>query len=101
MRVLVERLWPRGVRKADAAIDLWAKEIAPSAALRRWFDHDPARWGGFVERYRAELEANPAAVDALLRHARQGPLTLVYAACDEPGNSARVLCDYLAERLAH
>jgi uncharacterized protein YeaO (DUF488 family) len=95
IRVLVERLWPRGVRKADAAIDLWLKDIAPSAELRRWFGHDPSRWDAFQTRYRNELDANPRPVADLLRLAEEQDLTLVYSARDEPGNSAQVLRDYL------
>lgn len=99
-RVLVERLWPRGVRKADAAIDLWLKEIAPSTALRQWFAHDPEHWPSFTARYRAELELRPDAVAELLGRSRQGPLTLIYAARDEEHNSAQVLRQYLLDLLA-
>ncbi len=97
-RVLVERLWPRGVSRASAAIDLWLKNVAPSAELRRWFAHEPKRWNEFQSRYRAELEANPEPVAQLLDLAARGNLTLVYAARDEPGNSAQVLQDYLQAR---
>jgi uncharacterized protein YeaO (DUF488 family) len=99
MRILVERLWPRGIRKADAAIDLWMKEIAPSQGLRQWFGHDAARWEEFQRRYRNELDANEESVAELLRLAGEQGLTLVYAARDEPGNSAQVLRDYLRQRL--
>lgn len=99
MRVLVERLWPRGVRKVDAAIDLWLKDIAPSAELRRWYGHDPSRWNTFQSRYRDELDANTRPVEELLRLAEKQDLTLVYSAHDEPGNSAQVLRDYFTERL--
>jgi uncharacterized protein YeaO (DUF488 family) len=96
LRVLVDRLWPRGVSKEAARIDLWLKEIAPSTALRKWFHHDPARWLGFVKRYLRELEANAAAVDQLRALARRGTVTLVFSAKDEQRNQAIVLRDYLA-----
>ena len=92
-RVLVERLWPRGVRKADLRLDAWMKDVAPSADLRRWFGHDPARWSEFTARYRRELREHPAA-DALadLVHRASGrTVTLVYGARDETHNSAVVL----------
>src|SRR5262249_44385699 len=81
-RVLVDRMWPRGVARDRLALDDWLKEAAPSNDLRRWFNHDPARWRDFVARYREELKGPPAseAVAELVRCARQGPLTLVYAA---------------------
>lgn len=96
VRVLVDRLWPRGVGKADAALDLWARDVAPSPALRQWFGHDPARWNEFRRRYRAELDAAPAAVAQLRALRAPGRrLTLLYAARDEQHNHARVLCEYL------
>jgi uncharacterized protein YeaO (DUF488 family) len=95
VRVLVDRLWPRGVRKADAAIDRWAKEVAPSTELRRWFGHDPSRWEEFRRRYRAELSQNTALVNELRAMAQKGPLTLVYAARDELHNEAVMLRDVL------
>ncbi len=98
-RILVERLWPRGIKKEHAAIDLWLKEIAPSHELRRWFAHEPARWIPFRSRYRAELETRTDAVNQLIELARHDELTLVYAARDEPGNSALVLRDFLLQRL--
>ena len=97
VRVLVDRLWPRGVRKADAAIDRWDKEVAPSTELRRWFGHDPRHWEEFRRRYRAELSSNAALVDELRAIASKGRLTLVYAARDELHNEAVVLRDMLAE----
>ncbi len=99
VRVLVERLWPRGVRKTEAAVDHWMKEIAPSPALRRWFGHDKGRWEAFGRRYRNELAANAGLVHQLLQLAATRDLTLVYAARDQPGNSAQVLRDYLLQRL--
>ena len=94
-RILVDRLWPRGLRKADAAIDEWFKNIAPSAELRRWFNHDPKRWLEFRRRYRSELAKNNALVDELRGIARKGRLTLVYAARDEEHNNAVVLRDVI------
>lgn len=90
-RVLIDRLWPRGVRKADAAIDLWLKEIAPSTELRQWFGHEPERWTEFRERYAQELQGHPELLEQLLALARKGPVTLVYAARDEQHNDAVVL----------
>jgi uncharacterized protein YeaO (DUF488 family) len=90
MRVLVDRLWPRGVSKAEAKIDLWAKEAAPSAALRQWFGHRPTRWPEFRRRYLDELQDNPQ-IETLRTLARRGVLTLVYAAKDETHNNAVVL----------
>jgi uncharacterized protein YeaO (DUF488 family) len=94
-RVLVDRLWPRGVKKDDAEIDEWAKEIAPSTELRKWFGHDPVRWREFQRRYRAELRRRPDLLDRLRDLARQGPVTLVYAAHDELHNDAVVVRDVL------
>jgi uncharacterized protein YeaO (DUF488 family) len=90
-RVLVDRLWPRGLRKAGAAIDCWLKEIAPSSELRRWFGHDPDRWEEFQRRYRAGLSARPELLAKLRALAAQGTLTLVYAARDEDHNQAVAL----------
>ncbi len=98
VRVLVERLWPRGVRKADARVDRWMKEVAPSTELRKWFGHDPARWEEFVRRYTAELRERPDELAELRRLARAGTLTLVYAARDETHNSAVVLARILRAR---
>ena len=95
IRVLVDRLWPRGLRKTDAAIDCWLKEIAPSSQLRRWFGHDPGHWEEFQRRYRAELPARPELLDQLRALAEQSTLTLVYAAHDEDHNQAVVLRDML------
>lgn len=94
-RVLVDRLWPRGVSKAKLALDGWLKEIAPSDALRRWFGHDPERWGEFRRRYKAELSHHAALIAELRGRARKGPLTLVYAARDVAHNEAVVLRDAL------
>ncbi len=97
-RILVDRLWPRGVRKADARIDTWMKEIAPSTALRRWFGHDPARWREFRTRYLAELERHSEDLDRLRALAQSGPVTLVFAARNETHNDAVVLRDVLLGR---
>lgn len=94
-RVLVDRLWPRGVRRDAAALDDWAKDIAPTPALRKWFDHDPARWTEFARRYREELERNGEAVDSLRAFIDEGEMTLLYAAHDTLHNHALVLRDYL------
>jgi uncharacterized protein YeaO (DUF488 family) len=97
-RVLVDRLWPRGVTKAAAAIDRWEKTLAPSAALRQWFGHDPARWDEFRTRYVGELRASREALGALRALAREGPITLVFSARDERHNDAVVLRDVLLGR---
>ena len=92
-RVLVDRLWPRGVRKADAHIDVWLKDIAPSTELRQWFGHEPKRWLEFRLRYRKELRSESAKslLDDLAKRVRTGTVTLVYAAHDEVHNGAIVL----------
>jgi uncharacterized protein YeaO (DUF488 family) len=98
-RVLVDRLWPRGISKKAARIDLWMKEIAPSHALRKWFGHDPARWTGFQRRYRAELRAVPrqvARMKTLLTE--HDAVTLLFATRDEKHNQAVVLRSYLRRR---
>ena len=101
-RVLVERLWPRGLRKADAHIDEWRKDVAPSDELRRWFGHEPSRFREFRERYQRELrsEAARAALAELARRAARQMVTLVYSAHDELHNSAVVLARELERRLA-
>jgi uncharacterized protein YeaO (DUF488 family) len=96
-RVLVDRVWPRGVRKESAALARWLKEIAPSTELRRWFGHEPDRWQEFRRRYRAELARNGDAVAELRDLARHGRVTLVYGARDTEHNQAVVLADYLRE----
>jgi uncharacterized protein YeaO (DUF488 family) len=95
LRVLVERLWPRGLTKERAAVDLWLKEVAPSPELRKWFGHDPARWEQFQERYRQELQEKKDAVRLLKQKAKDGTVTLVYAARDEAHNGALVLKGFL------
>lgn len=90
-RILVDRLWPRGVARADAALDLWEKELAPSAELRQWFNHEPARWEEFRMRYAEELRQHADALERLRALARKGTVTLVYAARDELHNDAVAL----------
>lgn len=97
-RILIDRLWPRGVRKSDAAIDRWIKDIAPSTALRKWFGHDPARWQEFRRRYAAEIRDHADALAELRATARKGPVTLIFAARDELHNDAVVLRDVLLGR---
>jgi uncharacterized protein YeaO (DUF488 family) len=94
-RILVERLWPRGLTKERAAVDLWLKQVAPSPELRKWFSHDPARWEQFQERYWKELEEKKEAVQLLNQKGKQGTVTLVYAARDESHNGALALRRFL------
>lgn len=97
-RYLVDRLWPRGVKKESLALTGWLKEIAPSDSLRRWFGHDPARWEEFRTKYRAELESNQAALQPLRDALARGPVTLVYSAKNETQNQAVVLQEFLQKR---
>ena len=94
-RVLIDRLWPRGVSREEARLDEWARELAPSGELRRWFGHDPARFDDFRRRYTEELVPNEAKLSELRRRARDGTLTLVYGARDTEHNDAVVLADIL------
>lgn len=94
-RILVDRLWPRGVSKADAAIDGWMKDIAPSTELRKWFGHDPEKWEEFRRRYRVELVTHGEELDRLREVAKDGMLTLIYSAHDEAHNDAVVLREVL------
>ncbi|GHG65128.1 DUF488 domain-containing protein [Comamonas sp. JC664] len=94
-RFLVERLWPRGVRKTALPLDAWLKDAAPSTALRKWFGHDPARWPEFRRRYAAELAAHPSVWQPLLEAARHGTVTLVYSAHDTEHNNAAALQQFL------
>ncbi len=98
-RVLVERLWPRGVKKEALRLDAWLKDIAPSSTLRRWFAHDPTRWAEFVRRYREELRCEAAAIEVagLAQRARRERVTLIYAAKDQAHNSAIVVRDAIEE----
>ena len=97
-RILVERLWPRGMTKEAVAADAWMKDVAPSTVLRRWFNHQEERWEEFCRRYRQELAANPGAWQPILDAQRCGTVTLLYSAHDVRHNGAVVLRDYLAER---
>ncbi|MDW6023355.1 DUF488 domain-containing protein [Mesorhizobium sp. BAC0120] len=97
LRVLVDRLWPRGLKKDEAHVDLWLKEIAPSAELRRWFGHDPKKWIGFRHRYRAELGARNDQIAILRQSGGRGRVTLLYSAKDEAHNQAIVLKEFLEE----
>ena len=97
-RILVDRLWPRGLKKSDAAIDRWLKDIAPSTALRKWFAHDPARWPEFRRRYAAEIRRHPDLLAELRAIARKGPVTLIFSARDELRNDAVVLRHVLLGR---
>jgi uncharacterized protein YeaO (DUF488 family) len=97
-RILVERLWPRGLSKRDAKIDLWAKDAAPSAELRRWFDHRPDRWPEFKLRYVRELESRRDALQPILERAREGHLTFVFASRETRFNNAVALKEYLERR---
>lgn len=99
-RVLVDRLWPRGISKDAARIGLWLKEAAPSDELRQWFNHDPARWDEFGQRYRRELEENAEALAPLLAEIRKGPVTLIYGAKDEARNNAVALKEFIVSRQA-
>jgi len=94
-RVLVDRLWPRGIKKEDAALDLWARELAPSEALRKWFHHEVSNWDEFERRYRAELARQPDAVAALREQCAERTATLLFGAKDETHNQAVVLKDVL------
>jgi uncharacterized protein YeaO (DUF488 family) len=94
-RVLVDRVWPRGVSKDSAALDLWLKDIAPSTELRKWFGHDPARWKEFQRRYHAELDKNETPVSRLLDLMKTSVVTLLYSARDAEHNQAQALVDYI------
>ncbi|HHT9123298.1 MAG TPA: DUF488 domain-containing protein [Candidatus Wunengus sp. YC63] len=97
LRVLVERLWPRGLTKERASVDLRLKDVAPGTELRKWFSHDPAKWEQFCKRYRVELEQNKDAVNLLKQKSKEGTITLVYAARDEKHNSAIALKEILEQ----
>lgn len=98
LRILVDRLWPRGVRKDQAAIELWLKELAPSANLRKWFRHDPQKWAEFRKRYWAELKQQGDLLALLKHRASEGTVTLVYAARDEEHSHALALKQFLERR---
>ena len=97
-RILVERLWPRGLSKQDASIDFWSKDTAPSPELRRWFNHDPEKWPQFKRRYFDELQARPDALEPILERLRQGPVTFVFASRETRYNNAVALKEYVETR---
>ena len=99
-RILVDRLWPRGLTKERAGIDLWLKDIGPSTELRKWFGHEPGRWKEFEKRYRDELKKQPASLSILKREAERGPLTLLFGARDEEHNEAVILCSILKDSVS-
>jgi len=96
-RVLVDRLWPRGIKKKQALLDAWARELAPSTALRKWFQHDPERWSEFCQRYRVELRDQATELEVLRQRAKQQPVTLLYGALNPALNHAAVLRDVIGE----
>ena len=98
IRILVDRLWPRGLSKQRARVDLWLKDIAPSTELRKWFSHDPNKWSEFQTRYRHELRSKVDLLDVLKEKAAQGPITLLYGAKDEAHNEAVVLQSVLQSK---
>lgn len=98
-RLLVDRLWPRGIAKADLPHDDWIRDVAPSDDLRKWFGHDPARWQGFRDRYIAELDTKTEAVERCLTWCERGAVTLIYSARDREHNQAVVLKNYLSDQL--
>lgn len=100
-RILVDRIWPRGIKREDLHLDLWLRDLAPSTALRKWFGHDPERWDEFQRRYRAELRQpeQQAQFDELVSLAREGPITLLYSARDEEHNQALALSRVLEDSL--
>lgn len=97
-RILVDRLWPRGLSKERAKVDLWLKDIAPSSELRKWFQHDPAKWTEFEKRYKQELKSKDDQLDIIKEKLRHGPVTLLYGAKDEEHNEAVVLLSVLRQR---
>lgn len=101
LRVLVERLWPRGITKKQAHLDLWLKDVAPSTELRQWFNHDPSRWSEFRRRYKAELQQKKDVLDALSKKTRQETVSFVYGARDERHNAALVLKSFIESQTRH
>ncbi len=100
-RFLVERLWPRGIRKSALPLNGWLKDVAPSTELRKWFSHDPAKWRRFQRRYRAELKNSSQTWEPLVQEARKGTITLVYSSHDVAHNNAVVLKEFLEEKASH
>lgn len=101
IRLLVERLWPRGISKEKAKIDIWLKDAAPSTELRKWFDHDPSKWNDFKERYFEELEHSPESIKQLKELMSQGTVTFVFASKEERYNNSAALKEYLESRTAN
>jgi uncharacterized protein YeaO (DUF488 family) len=97
-RILIDRLWPRGLTKEKAKVDLWLKDIAPSTELRQWFGHDPSKWNEFKKRYHDELKKNREIIVKLIEQLKTGKVTLVYGAKDEEHNDAVVLKEYLEKK---
>jgi uncharacterized protein YeaO (DUF488 family) len=100
MRILVDRLWPRGLTKEKAKIDHWAKDVSPSNELRKWYGHEPGKWEEFKKRYFAELDRNKTAVDELIGQTGKGPVTLVYSSTERAINNAEALKIYLQKEIA-
>lgn len=98
-RYLVERLWPRGIRKESLKMDAWLKDVAPSTELRKWFSHEPGKWDEFQKRYTAELESHPDAWQPILDAARHGQVTLLFSSRDTEHNNALALKEFLERRL--
>jgi len=98
-RILVDRLWPRGVSKENAKLDLWLKEIGPSNELRKWFGHDPERWNGFKEKFFSELDEKKELVEQIIAKAREGDVVLLFGAKDEEHNNAVALKEYIESRM--
>lgn len=98
-RILIDRLWPRGIKKEDVRIDEWLKEVAPSNELRKWFDHDPDKWGEFKKRFFTELKGRQDMVDGILSSARKGTVTLLFASKEERFNNAVALKEYIVSRM--
>jgi uncharacterized protein YeaO (DUF488 family) len=96
-RILVDRLWPRGLQKDEVVVDEWLKDIAPSSELRKWFGHDPVKWEEFKKRYRQELRAKETLLDGLRKDAERGVVTILYAAKDEEHNNALALREFLSK----
>ena len=99
IRILVERLWPRGIKKDALKLDTWLKDVAPSDGLRRWFGHERKKWNGFRDRYFAELDANPQTWKSVANAARRGRVTLIYSSRDTEHNNAVALKDYLQDKM--
>ena len=98
-RILVDRLWPRGIKKEQAKVDLWLKEIAPSDSLRKWFHHEPEKWMEFKQRYLTELKEKKDYVETIIAKLKKSPITLLYSAKDQLHNNALVLKEYLNEKI--